>query len=153
MSFVDWFMASFLYCFPYSYCDSNSCCSFTLLKALVKSNGNLIAIAFKREKERQLSLLQQMFKDYWYLNIFKISPFFIIKPNSTPPVKISKIFYKVYNCILLKMFWLLNLMLKLIKDKLKTHMMRNHGYTIEDIKATFKHSGQGRQRSSILVNR
>ena len=31
--------------------------------------------------------------------------------------------------------------------------MRNHGYTQEDIKATFKHSGQGRQRSSILVNR
>ena len=48
-------MASFLYCFPYSYrssnyCDSNSCRSFTLLKALAKSNGNLIAIAFKSEK-------------------------------------------------------------------------------------------------------
>ena len=33
---VDWFMASFLNCFPYSYhssnyCDSNSCHSFTLL--------------------------------------------------------------------------------------------------------------------------
>ena len=59
MSFVDWFMASFLYCFPYSYrssnyCDSNSCCSIKLLKALSKSNGNLIAIAFKSEKERQL---------------------------------------------------------------------------------------------------
>lgn len=39
------------------------------------------------------------------------------------------------------------------KDKLKTHMMRNHGFTADDIKATFKHSGQGRQRSSILVNR
>ena len=40
-------MASFLYCFPYSYhfsnyCDSNSCRSFTLLKALAKSNDNLI---------------------------------------------------------------------------------------------------------------
>ena len=61
MSFVDWLMASFLYCFPYSYrssnyCDSNSCRSFTLLKALAKSNGNLFAIAFKSEKERQLSL-------------------------------------------------------------------------------------------------
>ena len=59
MSFVDWFMASFLYCFPYcyhssNYCDSNSCRSFTLLKALAKSNGNLIAIAFKSEKERQV---------------------------------------------------------------------------------------------------
>ena len=61
--FVDWFMASILYCFPYSYrssnyCDSNSCCYFTLLKALAKSNGNLFAIAFKSEKERQLSLSQ-----------------------------------------------------------------------------------------------
>ena len=48
-------MASFLYCCPYSYrssnyCDSNSCRSFTLLKALAKSNGNLFAIAFKSEK-------------------------------------------------------------------------------------------------------
>ena len=50
MRFVDWFMASFLFCFPYSYrssnyCDSNSCRSFMLLKALAKSNGNLFAIA------------------------------------------------------------------------------------------------------------
>ena len=55
MRFVDWFMASFLYCFLYSYrtsnyCESNSCRSFTLLKALAKSIGNLIAIAFKSEK-------------------------------------------------------------------------------------------------------
>ena len=55
-SFVDWFMACFLYCFPYSsrssnYCDSNSCRSFMLLKALAKSNCNLFAIAFKSEKE------------------------------------------------------------------------------------------------------
>ena len=47
-------MASFLYCFPFSYrssnyCDSNSCRSCTLLKALAKSNGNLIAIAFKSD--------------------------------------------------------------------------------------------------------
>ena len=61
--FVDWFMAYFLYCFTYSYrssnyCDSNSCQSFTHLKALAKSNGNLIAIAFKSEKERQISLSQ-----------------------------------------------------------------------------------------------
>ena len=54
MSFEDWFIASFLYCFPYSYrssnsCDSNSCLSFPLLKALAKSNCNLIAIAFKSE--------------------------------------------------------------------------------------------------------
>ena len=53
MSFVDWFMTSFLYCFLYSYrssnyCDSNSCHSFALLKALAKSNGNLIGIAFYR---------------------------------------------------------------------------------------------------------
>ena len=58
MSFVDLQMASFLYCFPYcssNYCDSNSCRSFTLLKALAKRNGNLIGIAFKSEKELQLS--------------------------------------------------------------------------------------------------
>ena len=58
MSFVDWFMASFLYCFLYSYrsskyCDSNGCRSLTLLKTIVKSNVNLIAIAFKSEKERE----------------------------------------------------------------------------------------------------
>jgi len=39
------------------------------------------------------------------------------------------------------------------KDKLKTHMMRNHGFSADDIKTSFKHSGQGRQRSSIVVNR
>ena len=53
ISFVDLFMASFLYCFPYSYrssnyCDSNICRSFTLLKALAKSKSTHIAIAFKR---------------------------------------------------------------------------------------------------------
>ena len=52
MSFEDWYMLSFLYCFPYSYhssnyCDSNSFRSFTLLKALAKSNGNLFTIDFK----------------------------------------------------------------------------------------------------------
>ena len=51
-------MASFLYCFPYSYrssnyCDSNSCRSFTLLKALAKSKSTHIAIAFKSENEQQ----------------------------------------------------------------------------------------------------
>ena len=45
-------MASFLYYFPYSYR------SLTLLKALAKSNVNLLAIAFKSEKERQLWLSQ-----------------------------------------------------------------------------------------------
>ena len=54
--FVDRFMASFLYCFPSNYrssnyCDSNSHRSFTLLKALAKSNGNIFAIASKSEKE------------------------------------------------------------------------------------------------------
>ena len=44
ISFVDWFMASFLYCFPYSYrssnyCNSNSCRSFTFLKAIAKSKS------------------------------------------------------------------------------------------------------------------
>ena len=32
-----------------NYCNSNSCCSFTILKALAKSNGNLFAIAFKSD--------------------------------------------------------------------------------------------------------
>ena len=59
ISFVDWFMATFLYCFPYSYrspnyCDSNSCRSFTLLNALAKGNGNLFAIAFKSDNYRYL---------------------------------------------------------------------------------------------------
>jgi hypothetical protein len=40
---------------PFSYRSSNYW-SFTLLKALAKSNGNLFAFAFKSEKERQLSL-------------------------------------------------------------------------------------------------
>ena len=48
-------MAHFLHCFPYryrssNYCDSNSCRSFTLLKALAKSKGNLFAIAFKSKE-------------------------------------------------------------------------------------------------------
>ena len=61
ISFVDWFMASFLYCFTYSYlssnyCDSNSCRSFTLLKAIAKSKSTHIAIAFKSEKEQRFYL-------------------------------------------------------------------------------------------------
>ena len=53
MSFVDWFMASSLFCFPYSYrssnyCNSNGSRSFTLLKALTKSNSTLFAIGFQR---------------------------------------------------------------------------------------------------------
>jgi hypothetical protein len=61
-------MASFLYCFQYSYrssnyCDSNSCRSFTLLKALAKSNGNLIAIAFNSEKEN--------YRDSWESDNFR----------------------------------------------------------------------------------
>lgn len=39
------------------------------------------------------------------------------------------------------------------KDKLKTHMIRNHGFDHEEIKKTFQHSGSGRKRSSIVVNR
>ena len=68
MSFVDWLMASFLYCLPYSYrssnyCDSNSCRSFTLLKALAKSNGNLFAIAFKSDNYR--------YRDSWKSDNFR----------------------------------------------------------------------------------
>ena len=35
-----------------NYCDSNSCRSFTLLKALAKSKSTHIAIAFKSQKEQ-----------------------------------------------------------------------------------------------------
>ena len=64
MGFVDWFMASFLYCFPYSYrssnyCDSNGCRSFALLKALAKSNGYLFAIARARKSDNY------RFRDSW----------------------------------------------------------------------------------------
>ena len=62
MGFVDWFMTSFLYCFPYSYCssnycDSNNCRFFTLLKAIAKSKSTHIAIAFKIERERAIIIL------------------------------------------------------------------------------------------------
>ena len=61
--FVRYFMASFLHCFPYSYCSSNYCNSnhrrsFSLLKAIAKSNAILFAMASKIKKERQLSELQ-----------------------------------------------------------------------------------------------
>ena len=52
-------MASFLYCFPYSYR------SFTLLKALAKSNVNIFAIACKSEKERQLREREPSKKKQW----------------------------------------------------------------------------------------
>ena len=45
---------TFLYCSPFSSrCDSNSWRSYKPLKALAKSIGNLIAIAFKSERERR----------------------------------------------------------------------------------------------------
>ena len=61
-------MASILYCFPYSYrlsnyCDSSSCRSFTLLKALAKSNGNLFAVAFKSDNYR--------YRDSWKSDNFR----------------------------------------------------------------------------------
>ena len=45
VSFEDWFMASFLYCFPYSNrssnsCDSNSCRSFTLSHLRTRKSDN-----------------------------------------------------------------------------------------------------------------
>ena len=45
-----------LFCFPYSYRSSNYCRSFTLLKVLAKSNGNLIAIAFKSERATTIAI-------------------------------------------------------------------------------------------------
>ena len=57
-------MVSFLYCSPNSYCTSNycnsdSCRSFRLLKALTKSNGILIAIRERnnfRESNQEMSI-------------------------------------------------------------------------------------------------
>ena len=46
IGFVHWFIASLLYCSQYSYH------SFTLLKAIVKSFGNLFASVSKSEKEK-----------------------------------------------------------------------------------------------------
>ena len=62
MVFVDWFMASFLYCFPCSYR------SFTLLKALAKSKGNLIANAFKSDNFRKEALKLKEFVPIKYKN-------------------------------------------------------------------------------------
>ena len=47
-SFVDWFMAYFLYCSPYSYRssnyrDSDSCHSFSILRVIAKSKQKLFA--------------------------------------------------------------------------------------------------------------
>ena len=60
ISFVDLFMAYFLYCFPYSYrsskyCDSNSCRSLTLLKALAKSKSTHIAIASRARRSNNFT--------------------------------------------------------------------------------------------------
>ena len=55
--FVDWIMASFLYCFPYRYR------SFTLLKALAKSNGNLFAIAFMSDNFRKRAIKKKQRTD------------------------------------------------------------------------------------------
>ena len=59
MSFVDWFMASFLYCFPCS------CCSVTLLKAPAKSNGNLFDITFKLRKSDNYCYCDSWKSDYF----------------------------------------------------------------------------------------
>ena len=71
IGFVYWFVASYLYCFPYSFrssnnCDNNSCRSFMLSKAIAKSNGYLISIAVKSEKEQQLLLQQQLKERKFY---------------------------------------------------------------------------------------
>ena len=50
---------------------SNSCRSFTLLKALEKSNGNLFAVTFKSEEERQLSLSRQLEERYLQIESYQ----------------------------------------------------------------------------------
>ena len=72
MSFVDWFMASFLYCFPYSYCssnycDSNSCRSFTLLKALARK----VTVIFSLTPLRARKSDNYRFRDSWKSNNFR----------------------------------------------------------------------------------
>ena len=67
INFVEWFMTSFLYCFPYSYrssnyCDSNSCRSFTLLKAL-----SLFQLLQKQQFQVFLALLGE---SYIFLLLF-----------------------------------------------------------------------------------
>ena len=64
-------MAYFLYCFPSSfrssnYCNSNSCRSFTLLKALAKSNGNFFTIALRARKSDNYR-----YRDSWKSNNFR----------------------------------------------------------------------------------
>ena len=59
MSFVDWFMASLLYCFPYSQR------SFALLKALAEvtvifSLSSLRAITLEREQQKNNELIPKM---------------------------------------------------------------------------------------------
>ena len=71
ISFVDWFIASFLYCFSYSYrssnyCDSNSCRSFTLSKVLAKSNGNLSLSSLRTRKSDNYC-----YRDSWKSDNFR----------------------------------------------------------------------------------
>ena len=56
--FCDWFLASFLYCFPYSYrssnyCNSNSCRSFNLNKTVIFSLSPLRAITLESEPSKK----------------------------------------------------------------------------------------------------
>ena len=45
IGFVDWFMigSAYSYCSS-NYCDSDSCCSFLILKAKVKENSSLLPL-------------------------------------------------------------------------------------------------------------
>ena len=81
-------MASFLYCFPYSYCscnycDSNSCRSFTLLKALAKSNGNLFAISFKSEKRTTTIAIAKVGRAITLEGERKVTVIFLLSPLTT----------------------------------------------------------------------
>ena len=58
MSFVDWVMASFLYCFPYSYrssnyCDSNSCRSTIATTIAIAIVGRAITLEREPPKKKQ----------------------------------------------------------------------------------------------------
>ena len=69
-AFVNLFISSFLCCFPYSYCPSNVCCSFMVLKAKAKSKKLSIDSKFQRVKtlEREIKNKAMKKKSYNFRN-------------------------------------------------------------------------------------
>ena len=59
-----------------NYCDSNSCCSFMLVIAIEKSNGNLFGIASKTERVTILAIVGRaiLYTQKWIKIFFTQSP-------------------------------------------------------------------------------